>query len=75
MMRGAPYEKEPDVQAKVNLGAKVGLTNQRGDSALMIAARSANLAAMKVLFAAKAKVDSRNKIRARFHPPGRGATL
>ncbi len=29
MMRGAPYEKEPDVQAKVNLGAKADLTDTR----------------------------------------------
>jgi ankyrin repeat protein len=60
-MRGAPYEKAEDIQAKINLGASIDLTDPEGNTALMIAAKSGNHAAVKVLLGAGAKPGLRNK--------------
>ena len=61
LMRGAPYENGPDIQAKVDLGADLNLTDPDGNTALMLAAKSTNLAALEILIKAEAKLDLRDK--------------
>lgn len=61
LMRGAPYEKALDIQAKTDLGAKLDLTDPEGNTALMIASKAANMEAMKVLIKAGAKLNISNK--------------
>ena len=60
LMRDAPYAKENDIQAKIDLGASLDLTDPEGNTALMIAAESRNLDAMKTLVAAGANIDLQN---------------
>ncbi len=60
LMRDAPYAKENDIQAKIDLGANPNLIDSEGNTSLMIAAGSRNLAAMKTLVAAGADVDVQN---------------
>jgi len=60
LLRGAPYEKAPDVRAKLALGADPDLTDRNGNTALMIAAGAGNTEALKVLADAGAALDIRN---------------
>lgn len=61
LLRGAPYEKGPDIQVKIDLGANLNLTDPKGKTALMRAAGAGNLEAMKVLIKAGAKLNISNK--------------
>lgn len=61
LLRGAYYEKGPDVQVKIDLGANLNLTDPNGRTALMRASEAVNLEAIKVLINAGAKLDISNK--------------
>ncbi len=61
LMRGSPYEDAADIQANIDLGANLELTDAEGTTALMKATGSGNIAAMEVLLKSGAKPDVVNK--------------
>ncbi len=60
LMRGIHYEKGPDIQAKLTLGADPNQRNAEGQTPLMVAASVGNVEVARVLLLAGAKVDERD---------------